>query len=719
MADPQERFQKILDQAYSFAWEGEWEQAVGLYQRAIQLDAKQANAWLGLGYAQLELGNLSEAFRAYQQAAQLLPDDPIPLEKLAHIAAQLGHADQAARYAFFAAELFVKKREVPKAIENFRFVTRCKPDEIKAHLYLAKLVEKLGQVNQAVQEYLVVAAIYQRNRQAEQALQLLTTLQQTYPTRQEVKDALQKVQQGQFLPLPAPERPIKSEAAGRKPAPSHRPSETAAELDPIAEAHQNALRELASLVFDLEESDSSQEGKNRASWLGGGKRIFGKQSDPTKIVKHVGDYLAALKDGGEEQAVGELEKAVQAGLSHPSADFELGYHGYRRDESALKALQRAAKSPTYALAANLLIGAAQSNWGHPREAAQAFLNALRLADAHTLPPQQADQIHRLYEPIQEAILSQNHEQAFEQVIQGVQNLLLRKDWRAQIEATRRQLIAQSDSDADEIHPLGEAFTHSGGYELIGAMASIQALTRAGHLRSAMEEAYFAIDLMPNYLPLHLMIGELLTQMGLMEEAFVKFYSVARSYETRGEFDQAIRYYQKATDISPLNTPARQKLIQLLIENNRLEEALQEFVHLGEVYYNLADLRSARETYLQAFQLAQSSALEKRWSTMFLHLIGDLDRQNLEWRQALSIYDQIRQIDPQDEQARLQLVDLNLRLQREPQAITELDAYLDFLKQKGEIQRAQQFIHQLLADYPDWSVLRRRLEGLSAAPRHLR
>jgi len=226
-------------------------------------------------------------------------------------------------------------------------------------------------------------------------------------------------------------------------------------------------------------------------------------------------------------------------------------------------------------------------------------------------------------------------------------------------------------------------------------------------------------LMPNYLPLHLMIGELLTQMGLMEEAFVKFYSVARSYETRGEFDQAIRYYQKATDISPLNTPARQKLIQLLIENNRLEEALQEFVHLGEVYYNLADLRSARETYLQAFQLAQSSALEKRWSTMFLHLIGDLDRQNLEWRQALSIYDQIRQIDPQDEQARLQLVDLNLRLQREPQAITELDAYLDFLKQKGEIQRAQQFIHQLLADYPDWSVLRRRLEGLSAAPRHLR
>lgn len=719
MTDSEERFQKILDQAHSSAWEEEWDQAISLYQRATQLDPKQASAWLGLGYAQLQLGNLQEAFRAYQQASQLQPQDPIPLEKLAQIAAQMGYADQAARFAFLAAEIFLKNREVQKALDNFSFVTRCKPDEIKARLYLAKLYEKGGQVNQAVQEYLILAAVYQRENQAEQALQLLSNLQQTYPTRKEIREAIQKVQQGQFLPLPQSERPSSSERLSRKASLSRR--ETALEngLDPISEAHQNAIRELASLIFEIEDQNSSQDGKSRSTWMGGGKGLFAKQSDPTKVIKHLGAFLTAIKEESGEQAVDELEKAIEAGLSHPSADFEIGYHRYRKDESAIKALQRAIKSPPYTLAAHLLIGAAYSQAGRKREAARAFLNALRLADARTLKAAQAAKVDRLYEPIQEAILSQNEDEAFDKVIDGVQGLLLRKDWRSQIEATRRHLNPQEEGSKEEIRPLGEIFTQSGGYQLIGAMASIQALASSGHLRSAMEEAYYAYDLMPTYLPLHLTMGELLIQMGLTEEAFMKFFSVARSYETRGEIDQAIRYYRQATDISPLNTTARQKLIHLLIENRRLEEAIQEFIHLGEVYYNLADIRHARETYLQAYQLAQDAGLEKRWSVMLLHLIGDLDRQNLEWRQALAVYEQLRQIDGDDEQARLQLVDLNLRLQREPQAIVELDAYLEHLMRKGQPQRAQQFLNQLLVDYPDWSVLKRRLENLNAPPRHIR
>lgn len=719
MTDSEERFQKILDQAHSSAWEGEWEQAISLYQKAIQLDPKQTSAWLGLGYAQLQLGTLQEAYRAYQQASQLQPQDPIPLEKLAQIAAQMGYTDQAARFAFLAAELFLKNREVQKALDNLSFVTRCKPDEIKARLYLAKLYEKGGQVNQAVQEYLILAAAYQRLNQAEQARQLLESIQHTYPTRQEIRQAIQKLQQGQFLPFPQSEHSWGNERLSRKASLSKKDTPVENGLDPINEAHQTALQELAALIFEIEDQNFSQDGKSRSTWKGGGKGLFSKQSDPTKIVRHLGAYLTGIKEEAGEQAVDELEKAILAGLSHPSADFELGYHRYQKDESAIKALQRATKSPSYTLAANLLMGAAYSQAGRKREAARAFLNALRLADVSTLKAQQAPKVDRLYEPIQEAILSQPDDEVFDKVIDGVQNLLLRKDWRSQIEATRRHLNPEEEAAQVELRPLGDIFTQSGGYQLIGAMASIQALARSGHLRSAMEEAYYAFDLMPTYLPLHLTMGELLIEMGLTEEAFMKFFSVARSYETRGEIDQAIRYYRQASDVSPLNTSARQKLIHLLIESSRLEEAIQEFIDLGEVYYNLADIRHARETYLQAYQLAQDAGLEKRWSVMVLHLVGDLDRQNLEWRQALTVYEQLRQIDADDEQARLQLVDLNLRLQREPQAVVELDAYLDHLKRKGQPQRAQQFLNQLLADYPDWSVLKRRLESLNAPPRHIR
>lgn len=719
MTDSKERFQKILDQAHSSAWEEEWESAISLYQRATQLDPKQASAWLGLGYAQLQVGNLQEAYRAYQQASQLQPQDSVPLEKLAQIAAQMGSTDQAAQYGFLAAEILLKNREVQKALDNLSFVTRCKPDEIKARLYLAKLYEKMGQVNQAVKEYLILAAVYQRVNQAEKARQLLENIQQTYPTRQEIREAIQKVQKGQFLPIPHSESPKSSERLRSKASLSKKDTFADNGLDPINETHQTALRELASLIFEIEDQYSSQGEKSHSTWIGGRKGLFSKQSDPMKIIKHLGAYLTGIKEEAGEQVVDELEKAILAGLSHPSADFELGYHRYRKDESAIKALQRAEKSPSYSLAANLLMGIAYSYLGRKREAARAFLSALRLADARTLKPQQAARVDRLYDPIQEAILSQPNDEVFDKVIDGVQDLLLRKDWRSQIEATRRHLNPQEEAVKEELRPLGEIFTQSGSYQLIGAMASIQALARSGHLRSAMEEAYYAFDLMPTYLPLHLTMGELLIEMGLTEEAFMKFFSVARSYETRGEINQAIRYYRQATDISPLNTSARQKLIHLLIENSRLEEAIQEFIQLGEVYYNLADIRHARETYSQAYQLAQDGGLEKRWSVMALHLIGDLDRQNLEWHQALAVYEQLRQIDADDEQARLQLVDLNLRLQREPQAVVELDAYLDHLKRKEQPQRARQFLNQLLTDYPDWSVLKRRLESLNSAPRHIR
>lgn len=721
MAESEGRFQEILDQAHSFAWEGDWEKAVALYQKATQFDSKQASAWLGLGYAYLELGNLQEAFRAYQQASQLAPQDPIPLEKLAQISAQLGYIEQAVRFAFFAAEFFLKNRELQKAIDNLAFVTRCKPDETKARLYLAKLYEKGGQINQAIQEYFALAAIYQRESQVEQALQLLTALQKAYPTKQEIVAALQQVQQGQFLTLPQPTRLLREALPPQKPSPSPAPAEerTEAGVDPLTEAHQNALRELANLLFEVEEESTAEESGQHLPWRRGGKGLFAKQSDAKKIVKHVGAFLTAVKGEDGEQAVLELEKAIQAGLNHPSADFELGYLRLHKEENSIKWLQRAAKSATYTLAANLLLGAAYQQLERKREAARAFLEALRLAEVRTLKAHQAAGINRLYESISEAILSQNDETLYDKVMSGVQDLLLRKDWRSRLEATRRQLNAQAGEETSDLRPLGEIFTQSGGYQLIGAMATVQALAKEGHLRSAMEEAYYAIDLMPSYLPLHLLMGELLIQMGLTEEAFLKFFAIARSYETRGEIEQAIRYYRQATDISPLNTTARQKLIQLLIESGNLEEALQETIHLGEVYYNLADLRHARETYVQAYQMAVDREMGKQWLIMLLHLIGDLDRQNLEWRQALTVYEELRQLDAEDEQARLQLVDLNLRLQREPQAIVELDDYLNTLKQKGENQRAEQFLKRLLADYPDWSVLKRRLESNQPVTRHLR
>jgi tetratricopeptide (TPR) repeat protein len=92
-------------------------------------------------------------------------------------------------------------------------------------------------------------------------------------------------------------------------------------------------------------------------------------------------------------------------------------------------------------------------------------------------------------------------------------------------------------------------------------------------------------------------------------------------------------------------------------------------------------------------------------------MADIDLQSLDWRQALRIFEQIRTMQPDDEQARLSLVDLNFRLGQENQALAELDNYLAYLTSANQQQQGVSFLEALVKENPERLPLRRRLADL--------
>jgi tetratricopeptide (TPR) repeat protein len=259
--------------------------------------------------------------------------------------------------------------------------------------------------------------------------------------------------------------------------------------------------------------------------------------------------------------------------------------------------------------------------------------------------------------------------------------------------------------------LAEIITEARGSQVVDSISRIHQLARAGNYRTAMEEAFYALEFAPTYLPLHTYMGELLIQQNRLQDAIDKFSIVAQSYSMRGEANRAIDLFRRITDLSPMDMDARGRLIDQLVARGQTGEAIDEYLKLADVYYSLADLNMARKTFTQALHLAQSATVDRAWKVKILHRMADIDLQSLDWRQALRVFEQIRTLQPDDEKARMTLIDLNLRLRQESQAIAELDGYIAYLYDNKRTQDAIKFLENIIEDNPKQISIRRRLAEL--------
>jgi tetratricopeptide (TPR) repeat protein len=707
----QDAFQKAMNLGHSAAWDQMWDQAARYYRQALDLMPDSPKALTSLGLALFEMQYFDEAMVLYQRAARVAPNDPVSIEKMARIYERQGKMEEGINAFMQAAELHLKARNAEKAIENWINVVNLQPEHLMARTRLAMIYERLGRKSEAVTGYLATASLLQRTGDLTKAMQVVEYALQINPENSDAQQWLVMLRNNQQLPRPS--RPQGAVASVRMAEVRRLDMGTQAgdqAMNPIQEARQKSLVELAGLLFDQAENVLAAPQPRGLGSLKGTDSLTLSQAETTQVILHLGQAIDSQTKGQDEQAIAELERVMEIGLSNPAAFYDLGFlHADRNGPKALKFLQKAVRNNTYALGSYLLMGKLYTDEQNWRDGAIAYLQALRLADAETVLPELAGELNQAYEPVIEAQMQQNDEAMQKTLCDTIPKQLMRPDWRNYLKSARAQLPPQPKGSPPM--PLAELMTEPGSGTVIEALAMVRELGERGKYYTALEEAYWVLSSAPTYLPLHIQIGELLLQEGFAQEAVDKFMLVAELYNLRGETSQAVNQLVRLVQMAPMDLTVRGKLIEFLVANGREAEAIQQYMDLADIYYHLAELDMARNTYTSALRLAQQSKVDRSWTKQLLFKIADIDMQRLDWRQAVRVFEQIRTIEPMDPSARLQLVDLNFRMGGDALAYTEIDNYTSLLENSNKRKLAIEFMNKLVAERPEKMELRKRLSDL--------
>ncbi|MGD2026456.1 MAG: tetratricopeptide repeat protein, partial [Anaerolineales bacterium] len=473
MEDRNKRYQDAMEQGHSAAWDQNWGQAVEHYRDAVRLAPGRAQAINNLGLAYFQLQKYKEAEMCYRQAAKLTPEDPLAVERLAQIYERTGRIKQAADYSMAAADLYLKIRDATKAIENWTRITQLIPEHIKAHSRLAIVHERLGNTKQAVREYISVAALLQNIGQVNEALGAVEKAVRIAPKDKEALQALDLVRSNKTLPKPKRQRgatgPLRM--AGIREMDEEKKTEIThisdAGPDPITEARQQALTELAGLLFDVSSDDLDEEG---GSWGANLRGVFGrsKADDLSAISKLLGSAIDLQTRAHHDEAARDLKKAVDLGLDVPATYFNLGllYSRLQRPDRATRFLQRSINHPAYALASHLLIAQQYYLKERLQDAASEYLMALREADTAVVPDGIRESLSVQYEPMIETVLHEADTKTLAQWCANIDELLVRKNWRKQVMNARQQL-PHSSVDLAPV-PLAEIITEAKDTRIVEA-----------------------------------------------------------------------------------------------------------------------------------------------------------------------------------------------------------------------------------------------------------
>ena len=709
MSERENRYQEAINQGHSAAWDQHWDEAATFYRQALAENPDDPKALTSLALALFELQDYDQSLRFYLQVAKKTPTDPMPLEKAATLYEILKKPNMGAEAAVRAAELYLKNGDVEKAIENWSRVLGMNPEHLVAHSRLAVVYERLGRIPPAVREYLHIASLMQHAGEEIKAVQVVNRALKISPNHGEAQKALAMLREK--MPLPKPARPQGGTGPIQEtqvPQLSMPPEDSSDALPPVEEADQKSLAALANLFFEQnvdeeDEPSASREGSLKAILDGVGP-LFAKNVDKTQLMLHLGQAVECLTSGDNERAAVELKRATDIGLHHPAAHYRLGVLHLESDrlESAIRYFKRAMSHADYALSSRLLLAEIYQKKEQVKQASIAYLEALSLADTLAVPPEHADGLRQLYEPLIEAHGQTAREEQSTQLCKTISEMLNRPRWRQYLLGIRKELVPADDGPPV---PIAEVLTEASSSQVVVAMSRVRLLVREGRQQAAFEEALFALQTAPTYLQLHIAIGDLLVAKDQIQPAIQKFNVISRAYSVRGETARAIDMLRRVIEMSPLDFETRNRLINQLIAGGQSREAVEELIRLAEVYYSLAELPEARKTYTRALQCAQETGLGENWRVRLMHRIADIDVQRLNWRQALIIFEQICSIRPDDLNANQRLIDLNFRLGERKQALAGMETFAQAMNAEGRLEDVVHFLEKLSIDWPKQAMIK--------------
>lgn len=672
MAGNQQVFEQAMRQAADYAWDRQWDKAISAYMKALTEFPDDLMALTGIGQALLETRQLNKALSVYQRAIKLAPDDPTVRCRLADVLDRLGRQDEAVAAYMTVADAYLRQRMVERAIETWQQVTRLSPGHVQAHQNLAKAYAGQGQTERAIHEHIVLTAIYQQQGEIEQAIQQCQSALQLDARNAEAKRAFHDLKNNQPIQVQLDIEAPTLAAVCEEPPVVETTAEKESSSSPADQARQRALSELAEAFFEESEEEEVPATELSDYTRGGPRTAVAQEMTRAQLDALIGQAIDYQMHGRVEEAIDAYRRAIEGGVNTAAAHFNLGllYQEKMRFDEAIVHLTEAMRDPDYILGARFALGQCYRAQGKLDEALAHFIEVLKIVDLQTVQRDQVDDLIQVYESLTGGFMAKGSPEEAERFANALVEFLSSKGWEDKVVEARHRL--DSITEEGTTMSLVEMLGVPGSEEIMSAMSITQEYIKRNMLFTAMEECFWVIQRFPFYLPLHMRLAEILLGENRIEEAAAKYLTVAEVYQTRGDFQQAISVYKKILRLTPMDVSVRAKLIDLLLSHGQIDQALEHYMIMADCYYQLAQVNKALEKYNEALRLAPRGSPKHGWQVQILHRIGDIEMQRLEWRQATRIYEQIKSIAPTDEKARVYLVDLYFKLKEKERALAEID-----------------------------------------------
>lgn len=693
MANNRTLFEQALSKGHSYFWDQRWENAIAEFETAAQEMPKEPASYAGLGDAYLELNKVVDALENYKLAARYSGGNIIYLRKVADAQERLGQMDEAGKTYMAIGEMELSRQRLNEAMDHWHRAIRLEPNLLRAHQRLASVYKRQGAVPNAIREYLAIARILQMQGEADKALQTCQLALQLDPRNAEVLTAIEHIRQGEPLfkdeqTMPKSGLTGLGEAVQRMTlALEDRDWQGKKRMDtavPVQVARDTAMSQLAERLF----SSNAEEAPGNA------------------LLSQALDYQ---RRNMTEEAINAYEKAIAAGVSTNAVHFNLGllYQDKLRFEAAITAFEHAINDPEYRLASHFSLGECHRARGRVEKAIEHFITVLQIVDMATVQRGQADRLIQLYENLYETLTAQGERDQATGFANSLVQFLSHKGWEDKVKEARSRLNAISSAG---MMILGDVLT-AGSEHVLESLFLSQEYTRRGMYNSAIEETYRAIQLSPDYLSAHIQLGDILIQQGRREAAAIKYSTIANTYLARDDTNGAITAYEKVVELNPLDVAMRGRLINLLRQHGYIDRALEHYQSVGETYYQLAQVDRARTTYQDALNLVDQSSDPDKWQPRFLRLAADIDMQRFNWKQALTAYRDLRDMEPDDERTAITLVDLYYKVGQPNNAVRALDQYLVQLVRAGRGAKLIGILEDMIQQRPSDANLVDRLVRL--------
>jgi tetratricopeptide (TPR) repeat protein len=687
MAEEQQvEYQEFMEVGNVAAWDQDWTSAIDAYTKAIQIMPDDPDAHVNLGLALLNAGQIERALKVYRRAHQLSPEDPLPLERSADILERLGQLREAAQQYVKVSEVYLSLRDLNKAIASWERATQLTPGLVGVHARLAQAYERVGDSKQAVREYLTLAFNFHRLGDKQKAIRAVDRALRLDRKNRHALNTLQALKADAEVVLP-------DEIIRRAPAKADDviiddsidlDGDVIIEADPlgpIGEALNLSLELLAAYVVE---------------------------SGLDASVAFALQGMEAQRQSLTEEAIAGYLQADEAGMRHPAMKMALGGLLQLNDQSeeALKHLGEATVDSQLNAGALHAIGLAHYKLGDHKKASRYLIRSLQAVDTSLADNQEEiDELTIVYDNLLAALDGRTPD-ALSVINERFIGLLSGKDWKHRIAETRRHLDETLRDEGGQ--GVVDFLVAKGGDELAESVSRIDRFIRQGLYTLAMDECHRALERSPHYLPIHVRTAEIMMKEGRIRQAINKYNIVARSYLVRQEHERAASILQEVLEMAPLDVEVRTNLIELLESQDRQSEALDQYIDLAATYQQLGDFDNATQTFSAAERLATRIEVDNSKIIEIKHHIADLNQMRLNTRQAQRVYEAIIELDAQDEKALRGLVDIYFNQNNQVEAVKRLDSLLSLYAKKGMVNRITQMLEEFVQQYPSDTALRSRL-----------